>query len=419
MTRYHLAKFLYAIFRLSFHYSLNTNKLAKISRNCVKLSRVNWPHFQIASLRLIYHQCQMRGITISFLLKSRYKRDFFCLIRQAILLFETFEISDNVLLSAKFWGFVMKYLHSIVLSLASLTTLAPWQSSFAAVTPANQNQLRIHTSLPKKQGDSLFSYTAEWRQNGGKLYHSTGMSFLDANKQDPETGASKIAKKLASSIKESMIQLDPNWRGINVDQTDEQAEFIISNKSGYALTSVVMRDYTNQALSFDLMGKRFNTESVQIAFDLVLAADVEYLDKFSAQKPKTAGHGSIEISIDEQKPVSIKTDGKTTREIESEITHQLAGSQLGDTTLVTSQIGKDTRNIKPFDGAEVQLLNAAAKTVHIDINDPSLGVLVKFKVKDTEATVSSESNNFGYILAVLLILLAGAFWYQKKSRQNS
>jgi|GEM_PF-5490716 len=44
----------------------------------------------------------------------------------------------------------------------------------------------------------------------------------------------------------------------------------------------------------------------------------------------------------------------------------------------------DTRNIKPFDGAEVQLLNAAAKRVQIDVNDPSLGVLVKFKFKDPE-----------------------------------
>ena len=308
----------------------------------------------------------------------------------------------------------MKHLHHLILNLACLSMLAPWQLNYAAATPANQNQLRIHTSLPKKSGDSLFSYTAEWRQNAGKLYHSTGMSFLDANKQDPETGASKIAKKLASAIKESMIQLDPNWRGINVDQTDEQAEFIISNKNGYALTSVVMRDYTNQSLDFDLMGKRFNTESVQIAFDLVLAADVEYLDKFSSQKPKTAGQGNIEIQIDEQKPVVIKTDGKTTREIESEITHQLAGSQLGDTTLVTSQIGKDTRNIKPFDGAEVQLLNAAAKRVQIDVNDPSLGVLVKFKFKDPEATVSSESHTMVYLLAGLAILIAGFFWYRKK-----
>lgn len=309
----------------------------------------------------------------------------------------------------------MKHLHHLVLSLACLSTLVPWQLSYAAATPANQNQLRIHTSLPKKSGDSLFSYTAEWRQNAGKLYHSTGMSFLDANKQDPETGASKIAKKLSSAIKESMIQLDPNWRGINVDQTDELPEFIISNKTGYALTSVVMRDYTNQALSFDLMGKRFNTESVQIAFDLVLAADVEYLDKFSSQKPKTAGQGNIEIQIDEQKPVTIKTDGKTTREIETEITRQLAGSQLGETTLVTSQIGKDTRNIKPFDGSEVQLLNAAAKTVHIDINDPSLGVLVKFKFKDTEASsVSPESSHMSFWLAGLGIVLVGFWFYRKK-----
>jgi hypothetical protein len=54
MSPYQLAKFLYAIFRIIFVYSIDSNKLDNISRNCVKRA------------------------------------------------FATFEIRDNVLLSAKF-----------------------------------------------------------------------------------------------------------------------------------------------------------------------------------------------------------------------------------------------------------------------------------------------------------------------------
>ncbi len=258
----------------------------------------------------------------------------------------------------------------------------------------------------------MFSYTAKWRQDGGKPYHSTGMSFLDADKVD-ESVSVKIAKKLASSIKESMIRLDPSWRGINVDQPKDRAEFILSSKSGYELTSVVFRDYTKQALSFDLAGKSFNAEAVQLAFDLVLAADVEYLDKFSAQKSRTASGGEIEIGIGDQNPIRVKTDGKTTRELEIEIAKQLSASTLSGTTLVTSQIGKDTRNIKPFDGSEIQLLKLPTKTVSVDIRDPSLGVLVKFKFAGGEQFADTESRSMLVIAVLIGLMVAGYFWRRK------
>jgi len=308
----------------------------------------------------------------------------------------------------------MKFINRIPLALALLVSSLSFQPAYAVTTPAGQNKLRIHTSQPKKAGESLFSYTVEWKQDSGKLYHSTGMSFLDANKLNESTSAARVAKKLASSIKESMIRLDPSWRGLIVEHAQEQAEFSLSNKAGYAFTSVVVRDYTNQALTFDLAGKNFNTEDVQLAFDVVLAADVEYLDKFSAQKSKAASTGNIEIRIDNQKPIQITTDGKTTPEIEKEITQQLSTSKLSGTTLVTSQIGKDTRNIKPFDGSEVQLLNLAAKSVYIDITDPSLGVLVKFKFKDEVPSISTEPKFMLLIFGLIGLLTAGYFWHRKK-----
>ena len=310
----------------------------------------------------------------------------------------------------------MKFITRPSLTLVLLTASLSCQMVDAAPTPAGQQQLRLHTSLPKKTGESLFSYTAEWQLDGGKLYHSTGMSFLDANKIDDTSALGKMTKKLATSMKDGMTQLDPNWRGLIVEQPEEQAELILSNKAGYALDSVVLRDYTNQALRFDLVGKSFNTDQVQLAFDLVLAADVEYLDKFSGQKPKTAAQGDIEIRIDDHAPIQIKTDGKSTREIETEITRQLGGSKLSETTLVASQVHKDTRNIKPFDGSEVLLANLAAKSVAIDIKDPSLGVLVKFKFKNQNTTADNEPRSMLVVLGLLGLVVAGYFWRNKTKK---
>jgi hypothetical protein len=314
-------------------------------------------------------------------------------------------------------GTDMKFINCTHLTFALLAASLSCQAVYAAPTPANAHQLRLHTSLPKKSGESLFSYTAEWQQDGGKLYHSTGMSFLDANKIDDTAALAKMTKKLATSMKDGMTQLDPNWRGLIVEQPEEQPELILSNKAGYALDSLVFRDYTNQALRFDLVGKSFNTDKVQLAFDLVLAADVEYLDKFSGQKPKTATQGDIEIRIDDHAPIEIKTDGKTTREIETEITRQLGGSHLSESTLVASQVHKDTRNIKPFDGSEVLLANLAAKSVAIDVKDPSLGVLVKFKFKgENAAAASTESRSMLVILGLLGLAVAGYFWREKTKK---
>ncbi len=259
--------------------------------------------------------------------------------------------------------------------------MAFFQVVHAASTPAGQQTMSLYTSLPKKSGESLFSYTAEWQLDGDKLNHATGMIFLNADKVDAGLTTSKITKKMVTAMRDGMTQLDPKLRGITIEQVDEKAKLILSNKAGYRLDNLVFRDYTNQALRFDMAGKSFNAEGVQIAVDVVLAAEVEYLDKFSGTKPKIADAGEIEIRLDEQTPIRVKTDGKTPREIEMEITRQLGGSKLNDSTLVASQIHKDTRNIKPFDGSEVLLSALAARSISIDVQSSSVGVLVKFKFK--------------------------------------
>ncbi|MGZ4958117.1 MAG: hypothetical protein ACXV7J_02585 [Methylomonas sp.] len=306
----------------------------------------------------------------------------------------------------------------LALAISLLSTCAIIQPAAAVTTPAEQDKLHIHTGIPKKAGDSLFSYTAEWRIDNGESYHSTGMSFLNADKMD-SAAPDAVTKKLVTAMKDGMTQLDPKWRGITISQPEDKAEMTIANKAGYSLNTVTVKDYTNQALKYDLGDKTFNSAGVQVAIDLVLAADVEYLDNFSSKKSQTASQGDIQITLDDQVPIHIKTDGKTTRELEQEIVSRLASSQLSQTPLYAGIIGKDKRNNKPFDGSEVQLSKLAVKSLAIEITDPALGVLTKFRFKNENSGVKVAQPHFMLGLFGGIVILALAYFWRKNRKAKA
>ena len=304
----------------------------------------------------------------------------------------------------------------LTLSLGLLLSGLFLAEAFAA-TPAAQDKFRIHTSVPKKTKDSLFSLTAEWRIDEGELYRITGLSFLNANKIDPDAPNALVTKKLLTSIKDSLIQLDPNWRGITVNQPQNQPEVIISNKAGYSFTNITFRDYSNQSVSYDLVDKSFAEAGVQTAIDLVYTADVDYLDGFTHKTAQTASNGEIIISLDQQTPLHIKTDGKTTRELEEEIAEKLAVSNWSQTPLYPALTSSDTRNIKPFDGSEVQFLHLTAKSISIDITDPTLGVLTKFKYPDNNSSVHILEPRFMMaVLAAGTLATLAVFYFRTRKK---
>lgn len=293
-----------------------------------------------------------------------------------------------------------------------------FQSAQANSTPAGQDQLNIHTSLPKKPSHALFSYTVEWRVDNGDLFRATGISFLNAAKLDESSNIAVITKKLLTSLKDGLMQLEPVWRGITINQPQNQAELDIANKTGYSITSVTVRDYTNQALSYNSGNHTFSTGGVEIAIDLVLATDVEFIEGFTTRKTNTASQGDIEISIDNQKPVLIKTDGKTTRQLEEEIAKHLSGSKISSTPLVQSFLSNYDKNNKPFDGSEVQLGHLAAKSIAIDIRDPELGVLTKFKYRDDNSSIKVVDPMIMLPALVIISFLTAGYFLFKNSRKK-
>jgi hypothetical protein len=92
-------------------------------------------------------------------------------------------------------------------------------------------------------------------------------------------------------------------------------------------------------------------------------------------------------------------------------------ASLGNSALVPHIVNKDTRNNKPFDGSEVQLLNLAAKRVSIEVTDPSLGVLMKFKFKDDNSTVKVAEPRFMMgVFGVLIALVLGYFVVRSRKK---
>ncbi|MCQ8182499.1 hypothetical protein NP603_15360 [Methylomonas sp. SURF-1] len=312
-----------------------------------------------------------------------------------------------------------KLIHSLMLTLSLPACIAQFQPALAATTAADQDKLRIHTGIPRRASDSLFSYTVEWRIDDGELYRSTGLSFLNASKLDHDNPQAYVAKKIWTAMKDGMVQLDPNWRGVTVIQPKDQPELVIANKAGYSLTNITFRDYSNQALNYELADKTFSADGVQVAVDLVYTADVEYLDDFTSKKAQTASQGEISIAIDGQNPIKIKTDGKTTQELEQELAGKLNAAKLAQTPLYPGMVSTDTRNNKPFDGSELQLLNLPAKSIAIDVSDPALGVLTKFKFKDDNRALQVAEPRFMLALLGLATGLALFYFWRNSNRKRS
>ena len=106
---------------------------------------------------------------------------------------------------------------------------------------------------------------------------------------------------------------------------------------------------------------------------------------FSAGKKtfKAAG-GEVVISIGNGKPVKVETAGKTIAALEKALATKIGGRFSSSSLYPQAHDNRDKKNIKPFDGGEIQFGSITAKTITIDVNDPSLGVITKYKFSDEE-----------------------------------
>lgn len=286
-----------------------------------------------------------------------------------------------------------------------------------AVTPEAQDHLRIHTGTPKKTGESIISITGLWRIDQNLRYESTGLSFVHGPGQPKSDDAVSVAKKMNQALKEAMMKQIPSWRGINAsyDESPEDPQFIMKNNQGYSFNQITIRDYTNEKFTAEIGGQSFFADGVKVAIDLVEAAAIDEVSMFGAPASNTsdfrAEGGGIEATIGDR-TAQIDTTDKTTAEIEKALASTLGGS-FGSTPIYPHTESGDARNLKPFDGGEAQFTRLSAKSFTIDIKDPSLAVITKYKFKDDNISSADSLGPFIPYIFVAIALAGGAYYYRE------
>ena len=303
---------------------------------------------------------------------------------------------------------------TLILPFIAITTF----SATAFALPAKQNQFRLQTSVSKRTGDTAFSTLVSWRKGDSYLHRANGLIFVNGYKSKNPTSAIDIARKAASGLNGGINYDSPSERGVVATAIKGKAEFLISNKAGFDLSQITVRDYSNQELHFNLPNTSFSAASVDVAIDVVYSAAVEYLDAFAGNNQKKAVGGSIKVTIDDNPTIEIKTNNKSIEEIEKELAEALAfKAKFSSTPIYPNYVESKSRNYKPFDGGEIQLVNLNAKTITIDISDSGLGVLAKFKFPDANKPID-VANKVPYIFGFLVLAVLGYVFYQMKNNKE-
>ncbi len=305
-------------------------------------------------------------------------------------------------------------LSSVAIILVS--AIAMPNSAFAL--PAGQDQIRLQTSAPKKNDETAFSYLVSWRKGADMTHRANGLTFIhgpDRTKPTTDVGA---ARKIAKSLGDAMSYESPHFRGATAESTKGKPEVLISNKEGFDFTHVTFRDYSNQELGYNLPGKSFSSASVRVAIDLVYSAAVENMEGFSAGIKKETKGGYVRVTIDNGQPIEVKTAGKTQEEVEIELAQALGPkASFSKQPIYPNYLEGPSRNYKPFDGGEVQMLALDAQSMTVDVNDSGLGILTKFDFPDTNKPTDVASK-MPFIIGALVAGGLGYFFYTSKIKNK-
>jgi len=295
-----------------------------------------------------------------------------------------------------------------VIQAVLFSTLSLSSSLYAA----NNTQLRIQTSESKRLGETAFSTLVSWRKGDESVKDINGLTFVNGTDTTAPFSASDIAENMAKSLNAAIVVRTPLDRGAVAEQ--QQSELLIRNQAGFDLTRITTRDYSNQRLTYSIPQQSFQQAETGLAIDIVYSAAVEYIAGFStAVKQETAG-GFVTVTIDSQAPIKIKTDGKTIREIETELADALGDkASFSMLPIYPNFVQKRSKNYKAFDGGEVQLPNLNARSISIDIHDSGLGVLTKFVFNEVEQPLGLLSK-LPYLIGLFAVGLL-AYVSRKKS----
>lgn len=295
-------------------------------------------------------------------------------------------------------------------------------AAFAGL-PAGQQELGIYISEPEKKGETIISISANWNNPLDWVTAATSLVIANGSDQKHPDTASTLAKKTAKAIKVSMIAHDPGMRGMDVslDESGERPKITVKNNQDNEITRFEVRDYTNQNMTIESGGASFSAAGVQVSIDAVDASAIDTLDQFSA-KPKDkkkliAGGGGIDLTLGDGKTESIETENRSLEDIEKSIASALGG-KFSSSPLLPDQDQRDTRNIKPFDGGEARFTALNGKSITINVNDPTVGVITRLKFPGGPGGGTSESSSNMMWIVLLLLAAGGGYYYYTTTVQK-
>ncbi|NOQ63455.1 MAG: hypothetical protein GQ582_02955 [Methyloprofundus sp.] len=288
-------------------------------------------------------------------------------------------------------------------------------TSVIQASPANTQQLELQTSESKRTGETALSYLVSWRKGESRLYNANGLTFISGTEMAAPTSSSEVAYKLTKALNGAIDHDSPHLRGAIA--TNKQSTLSVSNRDGFDLARITVRDYSNQELEYSLAGKSFNAAKVDIAIDVVYSAAVEYIRGFSTGIKQEAAGGFIGVTIDSNTPIKIMTKGKTSEQIEKELAAAIgAKAHFSSSPIFPNFEQIRSKNYKSFDGGEVQISDLKARRIMIDVNDSGLGVLTKFDFTNVEKPVDMASN-LPYIIALLLASIFGYLFFTARKKK--
>ncbi|MGR9107472.1 MAG: hypothetical protein ACU843_11140 [Gammaproteobacteria bacterium] len=256
--------------------------------------------------------------------------------------------------------------------------------------PAGQDELRIYPGDPQNRGESIVSISGRWTTDDGLQTGFTALTFLNGSDRPKPDNAKSVAKKVAISVKRGMAYLGSATRGLAVefDQQAERPRYVIKNRENFSVSKITVRDYINDKYTTEIAGKSFGQQGVKVSLDLTEAASVgKVVINAAASEPENfrAEGGGIEITIGDGKPVMLETKSKSPEEIERELAAKLGGRFSTSPLFPDEREKRDEKNIKPFDGGEVQLENLATNAFTIEVKDPSLGMINRYQFRESES----------------------------------
>lgn len=252
-------------------------------------------------------------------------------------------------------------------------------------TPAGAQVLRVKMGIPRRNGVNPYFMSLGWRADGGIEREASGIAYLNGPDHATPDDAISVARKIVAAAREALLLVKPSERGAEIHQAVDGValpDVIYQNKAGFSLTKIVERDDSNQTEKTQILDKPFASAQIELAIDIVDA------DLFNLS---TRGQSSLlKLWREGGAPVQIQTPELSAGEIEDQIAEALNANQI-EASVEGSPLVLDTAaEQRPvgmrFDGSEVHLPKLQARSLTVDLNDPTLSLITRIAFSSQKST---------------------------------